>query len=137
MGGICDNQVFTELLTILPNCSVGVTVAVDKYVISSIYIFSFYDLLCFTLALYILGPLSCLIKLESIKSIDTSNSLFLWVSFLILFFHVFVRHERNLWLKYVRVGSGFFSFKFSFSHYDNIIYNNVKLCNHLQFYSSD
>ena len=34
MGGICDNQVFTELLTILPNCSVGVIVAVDKYVLA-------------------------------------------------------------------------------------------------------
>ena len=43
MRGLCDNQVFTNFLTILPNCSVGVTVAVDKYVNSSIYLFGFYD----------------------------------------------------------------------------------------------
>ena len=30
----------------------------------------------------------------SIKSIETSNSLFLWVHFLILFFHVFVKQTR-------------------------------------------
>ena len=43
MRGLCDNQGFTNFLTILPNCSVGVTVAVDKYVNSSIYLFGFYD----------------------------------------------------------------------------------------------
>ena len=30
MRGLCDNQGFTNFLTILPNCSVGVTVAVDS-----------------------------------------------------------------------------------------------------------
>ena len=41
LGGICDKQVFTESLTILPNCFAGATVAVDKYVTSSIYILVF------------------------------------------------------------------------------------------------
>ena len=48
MRGLCDKQGSTNLLTILPNCSVGVTVAVDKYVNSSIYFFGFYDFLWFT-----------------------------------------------------------------------------------------
>ena len=57
-------------LTILPNCSVGATVAVDKYVNRSIYIFGFHDFLCFIFA-YILGTLKCLITSGSIKSLDT------------------------------------------------------------------
>ena len=80
---LCDKQGFTKFLTILPNCSVGVTVAVDKYVNSSKYFFGFYDFLWFTLDLYILGPLKCLMTSGSIV---TANSLFLWVYFLILFF---------------------------------------------------
>ena len=44
---LCDKQGLTKL-AILPNCSVGVTVAVDKYVNSSIYFFVFYDFLWFT-----------------------------------------------------------------------------------------
>ena len=51
----------------VPNCSVGVTVAVDKYVNSSIYFFGFYDFLWFMLDLYILGPLKCLMTSGSIK----------------------------------------------------------------------
>ena len=38
---VCGKKGFTKFLTILPNCSVGVTVAVDKYVINSTYIFGF------------------------------------------------------------------------------------------------
>ena len=43
MQGLCDKHGFTNHLTILLNCSVGVTVAVDKYVNSSIYFIGFYD----------------------------------------------------------------------------------------------
>ena len=45
MQGLCGKQGFTNFLIILPNCSVSVTVAVDKYVNSSIYFFGFYDFL--------------------------------------------------------------------------------------------
>ena len=48
---VCGKKGFTKVLTILLNCSVGVTVAVDKYVNSSIYFFGFYDFLWFTLDL--------------------------------------------------------------------------------------
>ena len=54
LGGLSDKQGFTKFLTILPNCSVGITIAVDKFVSSSIYFFGFYDFLWFTLDLYIL-----------------------------------------------------------------------------------
>ena len=137
MRGLCDKQCFTNFLTVLPNCSVGVTVAVDKYVNNSIYFFGSYDFLWFTLDLYILRPLKCLNTFGSIKSIETTNSMFLWVSFLILFFHVFVKHKRDLWLKYILVVFVFLSSKFYLSTYDDIVYNNVKLCNRLQFYSPD
>ena len=135
MRGLCDKQGSTNLLTILPNCSVGVTVAVDKYVNSSIYYFRYYDFLWFTLDLYILGSLKCLITSGSIKSIMITNSLFLWFSFLILFFHVFLKHEHDLRLKYVLVAFVFLSSKFYLPTYDDIVYNNVKICNRLQFYS--
>ena len=137
LGGLCDKQGFTKFLTILPNCSVGVTVAVDKYVNSSIYFLGFYDFLWFTLDLYILGSLKCLMTSGGIKSIETTNSLFLCVSFLILFFHVFVKHKRDLRLKYVLLAFVFLSSKLYLSTYDDIVYNNVKLCNCLQFYSPD
>ena len=80
IGRLCDKQGFTKFLTILPNCSVGVTAAVDKYVNSSICFFGFYDLLWFTLALNILGPLTCLMTSGSINSIETTNPLFMLVS---------------------------------------------------------
>ena len=83
LQGFCYKQGFTKFLKILPNCSVGVTVAVDTYVNSRIYFFSFFDFFWFTLDLYILGPLKCLMTSGSIV---TANSLFLWVSLLILFF---------------------------------------------------
>ena len=73
----------------------------------------------------------------SIKSVETTNSLFFWVSFLILFFHVFIEHKRNLRLKYVLVAFVFLSSKFYLAIYDDKVYNNVKLCNRLQFYSPD
>ena len=57
--------------------------------------------------------------------------------FLVLFFHVFVKHKRDLRLKYVLVSFVFLSSKFYLSTYDDIVYNNVKLCNNLQFYSPD
>ena len=82
---VCDKQSFTKFLTILPNCSVGITVGVDKYVNSSIYFFGFYDFLWFTLDLYILGPLKCHMTSGSINSIETTNPLFLWAPFLIVF----------------------------------------------------
>ena len=78
MRGLYDKQGFTNFLTILPNCSVGVTAAVDKYVNSSIYFFGFHDFLWFALDLYILWLLKCLMISGSIKSIETTNSLFLW-----------------------------------------------------------
>ena len=62
--------------------------------------------------------------------------MFLWVSFLNLFFHVFVKHKRYLRLKYVLVAFVFLSSKFYLSTYDKV-YNNVKLCNRLQFYRPD
>ena len=92
----CDKEGFTKFLTILPSSSVGVTVAVDKYVNSSIYFFGFYDFLWLMLDLYILGPLKCLMTSGSCKIIETINSLFLRVSFLILVFHVFVKHKREV-----------------------------------------
>ena len=69
----------------------------------------------------------------SIKSIDTTGCFFLWVPFLILFFHVFVKHKRDLRLKYVIVPSVLLFLNFYLSTNDN----NVKLCNNLQFYSPD
>ena len=66
-------NIFLEFLTILPNYSVGATVAVDKYVNSSIFIFGSYDFLCFTLDLYILGSLKYLITSASVKNIDSTN----------------------------------------------------------------
>ena len=111
--GLCDKQGFTKFLTILPNCSFGVSVAVNKKILKAIFTFySFYDFLWFTLDLYILGPLKYLMTSGSIKSIETTNSPFLWVSFLILFFHVFVKHERDLRLKYVLFAFVFLSSKF-------------------------
>ena len=135
MQGLCDKKGFTNLLAILPNCSVGVTVAVDKYVNSSVYYFLYYEFLWFTLDLYILGSLKCLMTSGSIKSIMITNSLFLCVYFLILFFHVFLKHEHDLRLKYVLVAFVFLSSKFYLPTYDDIVYNNVKLCSLLQFYS--
>ena len=54
-----------------------------------------------------------------------------------LLFHVFVKHKRDLRLKYVLVALVFVSSDFYLSTNDNIVYNNVKLCNRLQFYSPD
>ena len=104
---------------------------------SSIYNFGFHDFLWFTLDLYILEPLKYFMKSGSIKSIETTNFLFLWVPFLILFFHVFVNHKLDLRLKYILIAFLFLFANFCLSMYNDIIYNNVKLCNHLQFYSPD
>ena len=112
-------------------CSVGVTVAVSKYVNGSIYFFGFYDFLWFTLDLHILEPLKCLMAYGSINIIETTNPLFLWIPFLILFFHVFVKHKRDLRLKYVLIAFVFLSSNFYLSTYDDIVYNNVKPCNRL------
>ena len=73
----------------------------------------------------------------SIKSIETNNVLFLWISFLILFFHVFVKLKRDLRLKYAPVAFVFLYSKFYLSTYEDTVYNNIKLCNRLQFYSPD
>ena len=66
--GLREKQVFIKFLTILPNCSVGVTVIVANFVNSSIYFFVFFYFLCFTSDLYILGLLECLMISGSIKS---------------------------------------------------------------------
>ena len=92
----CDKLGLNKFLTILPRSSVGFTVAVDKYVNSSVYFFGFYDFFWFMLDLYILGPLKCLMISGSFKIIETTNSLFLRISFLILVFHVFVKHKREV-----------------------------------------
>ena len=84
--GLCGKQGFTNSLIILPNCSISVTVAVDKYVNNSIYLFGFYDFLWFTLDLCIPEPLKSRMTSGSIESIETTNFLFLWISFLFLFF---------------------------------------------------
>ena len=135
LRGISDKQGFTKFLTILRNCFVSVTVAVDKqYVKSSISISGFYDFLWFTVDFFILGPLKCLMTSWSIKSIHTTNSLFLWVPFLIQFFHVFVKHKCDLRL-YVLFALVFLSSNFYLSINGDIVYSNFILCNHLQFYS--
>ena len=89
------------------------------------------------LNLYILGPLKCLMTFGSIKSIEMTNSLLLWVSFLILFFHVFLKHKHDLRVRYVLVTFVFLSSKFYLSTYDITVYNNTKLSNCLQFYIPD
>ena len=107
---LCDKPVFTNFLTVLPNCSAGVsTVVVDKYVNSSISCFGFYDFLWFTLNFFILGPLKYLMTSGSINSINHQSFVF--------------------------VGPFFNSV--CLSAYDDIVHNNVKLWNRLQFYSSD
>ena len=65
LKGIFDKKSFTDFLIILTNCSVDVTVAVDKYIDSSIYIFGLNDLLYITL--YIFRPLKYLMPSASIK----------------------------------------------------------------------
>ena len=83
-------------------------------------------------------PSKCIMTSGSIKNIITTTSaLFLWVPFFILSFHAFVKHKRDLRLKYVLVALVFLSSNFYLSTNDNTVYNNVKLCNCLQFYSSD
>ena len=136
LRGICGKKGLTKFLTILPNCSAGVTVTVDNYVKNSIYNFDFYNFLWFTLDLHILGSLKCLMTSGSIKSIKATNLCF-YGSFLMLLFHVFVKHKRDLRLKYVLVALVFVSSNFYLSTNDNLVYNNVKLCNRLQFYSPD
>ena len=59
------------------------------------------------------------------------------MAFLILFFHVFVKHKHDFRLKYVLVAFVFLSSNFYLSTYDDIVYNNVKLCSRLQFCSPD
>ena len=97
----------------------------------------FMAFLWFTLDLYILGPLKRLMTSGSIKNIEVISSLFLWVPFLILFFHVSVKYKRHLRLKCVLVAFVFPSSNFYLSTYGNIVYNNVKLCHRLQSYSPD
>ena len=97
---------------------------------SSIYIFGFYGFLWFTLDLYILElSLKCLMTSGSIKSKETTNSLFLRISFLILFFLVFVKHKSDSRLKYVLAASVSLSSIFYLPVNDNIVYNNITLCN--------
>ena len=105
---------------------------------SSIYVFGFYEFLWFALDLYILRlSLKCLMTSGSIKSKETTSSLFLRIPFLILFFLVFVKHKRDSKLKYVLAASVFLSSIFYFPTNGNIVYNNIKLCNHLELYSPD
>ena len=114
--------------------SVDKYAAIEKYVNSSIYNFGFYDL-WFTLDLYILGPLKYFMKSGSIKSIETTNFLFLWVPFLILFFHVFVNHKLDLRFKYVLIAFLFLFSNFCLSMYNDIIYDTspdyISTCNKL------
>ena len=53
------------------------------------------------------------------------------------FFPIFVKHKRDLRLKYVLATFAFFSSNFYLSTNGNIVYSNVKLCNRLQFDSRD
>ena len=48
-----------------------------------------------------------------------------------------MKHKRDLRLKYVLIALVFLSSIFYLSTNYNIVYNNVKLCNRLQFYSPD
>ena len=74
--------------------------------------------------MYIPGPLKCLLTSGSIKTIDTTNSLFLRVPFSV--FYIFVKHKRNLRLKHVLVALVFRCLNFYMSSNDHIAYNNVR-----------
>ena len=103
---------------------------------SSIYIFVFHDFLYFRLDLYMFGPLKSLMTFGIIKSKATTQLFAFFRSlFTSVFFYVFVKHKRDLRLKYVLVVLVLLSSKFYLSTNDNIVYNDVKLCKHLQFYS--
>ena len=71
----------------------------------------------------------------SIKRTEITDSLFLWVSFLILFFHVFVKHKRDLRLKYVLVAFVFLSSKFYLFTHDDIVYNNEQSKSYAMVYN--
>ena len=75
--------------------------------------------------------------MDVLKALIPTVTVFLWVPFLILFFHVFVKHKRDLRFKYVFVPLVLLFLKFYLSTNENIVHNNVKLCNRLQFYSPD
>ena len=72
----------------------------------------------------------------SIKVIHTTNFVLVG-SFLNSVFHVFSKNKRDLRLKYVLVAFVFLSLSFYLSTNDSVVYNNVKLCNRLQFNSPD
>ena len=76
MQAIYNKHFFTEFETILTNY----TVTVDKYMNNSNYIF--FGFLYFTVDLYLFEPLKRLLTFASVKSIDTIDSLFLWMFFL-------------------------------------------------------
>ena len=54
-----------------------------------------------------------------------------------VFFYIFVKHKCDLRFKCVLVAFVFLFSNFYVSTDDDIVYNNVKLCNRLQFSSSD
>ena len=93
-------------MLLLQLISIYVNIAVFTFLVLRYFVLWFICQICS----YILGPLKCFMTSGSIKSIETTNSLFSWV---------FV----------------FLSSKFYLSTYGDIVYNNVKLCNCLQFYS--
>ena len=72
-------------------------------------------------SLRFLGSLKCLMT-PGVERIETTNSLLLWVSFLNLFFHAFVKHQRDLRLKYVLFAFAFLYSKFYLSTYDDIVH---------------
>ena len=68
-----------------------------------------------------LGSLKYLMT-SRVERIETTNSLFLWDSFLNLFFHAFVKHQRDLRLKHVLLAFAVLSSKFYLSTYDDIVH---------------
>ena len=120
LRGNCDKQFFTVFLTkSFSKVFYRLLVLLLELIIMLIAVFAFFyshDFLCFTLDLYIPGSLKYLTTSVSIKNIDTTNSLFLWVPYLILFF--VLRDKTLTWLQAEACPSclGFFSFKFLFFH---------------------
>ena len=98
----------SDCSSILINCSVKVTVTVDKWMNKDTFILLWFAW-NFVGTLTIFEPLKFLfsheiMKPESVKIIDTCDSYFLRISFLILSIHTFVKRNSSLGLIHVLVG---------------------------------
>ena len=88
LGGICDKQVFAELLTILSNGSVDTTASDDKYVNITTYTSSFYYFLCFAVDLCILESLKCLMTFGSIETLTPLTPCYCGCLFYVFFMYM-------------------------------------------------